>query len=59
LGGELSLESTDHLPRYFLGDPKSGEKFHINIASGYDFDELWWSPPRKREPAWSAPGPTG
>ena len=24
-------------------DPKPGEKFHINIASGYNFDELWHS----------------
>ena len=33
--------STDYLPRYFLGDPKPGEKFHIDIAPGYDFDRLW------------------
>ena len=38
---ELSVPSTDYLPRYFLGDPKPGEKFHIDIAPGYDFDELW------------------
>jgi sugar phosphate isomerase/epimerase len=38
---ELSAPSTDYLPRYFMDDPKPGEKFHINIAPGYDFDELW------------------
>jgi sugar phosphate isomerase/epimerase len=40
---ELSTPATDYLPRYFMDDPKSGEKFHIDIASGYDFDELWSS----------------
>ena len=24
-----------------MGDPKSGEKFHINIAPGFDWDKLW------------------
>jgi sugar phosphate isomerase/epimerase len=38
---ELSAPTTDYLPRYFLSDPKPGEKFHINIAAGYDFGELW------------------
>jgi sugar phosphate isomerase/epimerase len=38
---ELSTPSTEYLPRYFMGDPKPGEKFHIDIARGYDFDELW------------------
>lgn len=38
---ELSAPGTTYLPRYFMGDPKAGEKFHIDIASGYDFDELW------------------
>jgi len=33
--------STSYLPRYFLSDVKPGEKFHINIAPGYNFDELW------------------
>jgi len=33
--------STTYLPRYFMGDGKPGEKFHIDIAPGYDFDELW------------------
>ncbi len=40
---ELSTPATDYLPRYFLGDPKPGEKFHINIESGFDFDQLWRS----------------
>jgi sugar phosphate isomerase/epimerase len=38
---ELSTSSTGYLPRYFLSDPKAGEKFHIDIAPGYDFDQLW------------------
>ena len=38
---ELSTTSTEYLPRYFMSDPKPGEKFHIDIAPGYDFDELW------------------
>jgi len=38
---ELSAPGTDYLPRYFMGDPKPGEKFHIDIAPGYDYDELW------------------
>ncbi len=38
---ELSARSAEYLPRYFMGDPKPGEKFHIDIAPGYDFDELW------------------
>jgi sugar phosphate isomerase/epimerase len=33
--------SSEYLPRYFMGDPKPGEKFHIDIAPGFDFDELW------------------
>ncbi|MBZ5593762.1 MAG: sugar phosphate isomerase/epimerase [Acidobacteriia bacterium] len=40
---ELSDPSAGYLPRYFMSDPKPGEKFHINIAPGYDFDELWRS----------------
>ena len=40
---ELSAPSTDYLPRYFMDNPKPGEKFHINIAPGYDFSELWLS----------------
>jgi len=36
------LSSTgDYLPRYFMDDGKPGEKFHIEIAPGYDFDRLW------------------
>ncbi len=38
---ELSAPNTDYLPRYFMSDPKPGEKFHIDIAAGYDFEELW------------------
>jgi len=38
---ELSVPSTTYLPRYFMGDPKPGEKFHIDIAPGYEFDRLW------------------
>src|SRR5215472_9177792 len=36
------LKSTsEYLPRYFMDDGKPGEKFHIDIAPGYEFDELW------------------
>jgi sugar phosphate isomerase/epimerase len=35
--------SSEYLPRYFMDDPKPGEKFHIDIAQGYDGDELWQS----------------
>jgi sugar phosphate isomerase/epimerase len=36
------LSSThEYLPRYFLDKPKPGEKFHIDIAPGYDFGALW------------------
>jgi sugar phosphate isomerase/epimerase len=36
------LKSTsEYLPRYFMDDGRPGEKFHIDIAPGYDFDELW------------------
>ena len=38
---ELSTPSAGYLPRYFMEDPKPGEKFHIEIARGYDYDELW------------------
>ncbi|MGA3166280.1 MAG: sugar phosphate isomerase/epimerase [Terriglobia bacterium] len=37
---ELKSTAT-YLPRYFMDDAKPGEKFHIDIAPGYDFDELW------------------
>jgi sugar phosphate isomerase/epimerase len=33
--------ATEYLPRYFMSDPKPGEKFYIEIAPGFDFDELW------------------
>ena len=33
--------SAEYLPRYFMSDPKPGEKFHIDIAPGFDFEELW------------------
>jgi len=33
--------TTTYLPRYFMSDPKPGEKFHIDITSGYDFEKLW------------------
>jgi sugar phosphate isomerase/epimerase len=36
------LKSTsEYLPRYFMDDGKPGEKFHIDITPGYEFDELW------------------
>jgi len=35
--------STEYLPRYFMSDPKPGEKFHIDIAAGFDGDALWSS----------------
>jgi sugar phosphate isomerase/epimerase len=38
---ELSSPTGGYLPRYFMSDGKPGEKFHINIAPGYDFDQLW------------------
>jgi len=33
--------ASEYLPRYFMNDGKPGEKFHIDIAPSYDFDELW------------------
>jgi sugar phosphate isomerase/epimerase len=31
-----------YLPRYYeISDPKPGEKFHIDIAPGFDWDALW------------------
>lgn len=34
----------DYLPRYYeIRDPKPGEKFHIDIAPGFDWDALWQS----------------
>ena len=33
---------SDYLPRYYeLSEPKPGEKFHIDIAPGFDWEELW------------------
>jgi sugar phosphate isomerase/epimerase len=33
---------TDYLPRYYdIPQPKSGEKFHIDIASGFDWGAVW------------------
>ena len=33
---------SDYLPRdYEIPDPKPGEKFHIDIAEGFDFDRVW------------------
>lgn len=33
---------TAYLPRYYeIPDPKAGEKFHIEIAPSFDFDEVW------------------
>ena len=37
---ELTSTSS-YLPRYFMGDGKPGEKFHIDIGASYDFDKLW------------------
>jgi len=38
---ELSASTAEYLPRYFMSDPKPGEKFHIDIAPSYDFAEVW------------------
>lgn len=33
---------TGYLPRYYeVENPKPGEKFHIDIAAGFDFDRVW------------------
>ena len=33
---------SEYLPRYYeVGNPKPGEKFHIDIAPGFDWDEVW------------------
>jgi len=33
---------TAYLPRYYeIGSPKPGEKFHIDIAPSFDWDEVW------------------
>lgn len=34
----------DYLPRYYdIAEPKPGEKFHIDVAPGFDWDGLWAS----------------
>jgi sugar phosphate isomerase/epimerase len=39
---ELSRPGGGYLPRYYdLPDPKPGEKFHIDIAPGFDWEQLW------------------
>jgi inosose dehydratase len=30
-----------YLPRYFMDDGKPGDKFHIDIAPGFNYAELW------------------
>jgi len=37
---ELS-STAGYLPRYFMDDGKPGDKFHIEIAPGYDYEHLW------------------
>ena len=33
---------TDYLPRYYeIENPKPGEKYHIDIAAGFDWDRIW------------------
>jgi len=33
---------TTYLPRYYeIAEPKPGQKFHIDIAPGFDWDRLW------------------
>ena len=33
---------TEYLPRYYeVDNPKPGEKFHIDIADGFDWDRVW------------------
>ena len=33
---------SDYLPRYYdIPEPQPGEKFHIDIAPGFDWDALW------------------
>src|SRR6266542_5137484 len=39
---ELSRPGGGYLPRYYdLSNPKPGEKFHIDIAPGFDWEQLW------------------
>ncbi len=33
---------TEYLPRYYeIGEPAAGQKFHIEIANGFDWDQVW------------------
>ncbi|MCJ7548240.1 MAG: sugar phosphate isomerase/epimerase, partial [Anaerolineae bacterium] len=33
---------TDYLPRYYeIAKPKPGQKYHIDIAEGFDWDRVW------------------
>jgi sugar phosphate isomerase/epimerase len=39
---ELSHPRIGYLPRYYeLRNPQPGEKFHIDLAPGFDWDQLW------------------
>jgi sugar phosphate isomerase/epimerase len=39
---EMSRPGGGYLPRYYdLPNPKPGEKFHIDLAPGFDWDALW------------------
>jgi sugar phosphate isomerase/epimerase len=39
---ELSRAGSNYLPRYYdIEQPKPGEKFHIDIAPGFDWDKVW------------------
>lgn len=39
---ELSSTVTSYIPRYYdIPNPKPGEKFHLDVASGFDWDTLW------------------
>jgi sugar phosphate isomerase/epimerase len=38
---ELKAAGAPYLPRYFMTDGNPGEKYHIDIAPEYNFEELW------------------
>jgi sugar phosphate isomerase/epimerase len=39
---ELTARGAGYLPRYYdVADAKPGVKFHIDIAPGYDWEQLW------------------
>jgi sugar phosphate isomerase/epimerase len=39
---ELHAPGHDYLPRYYdLPNPNPGQKFHVDIAAGFDWDTLW------------------